>query len=78
MSESEIQYKSQIVLLLLRCEYISGPKLTKKGRGWFGPKFWRAYGKIMCAVSKKHRAATIEILDSLAEKQAEGFRPNLN
>lgn len=63
------KFKSRVMLLLLRCEYIAGPVLTKKGRGIMPTWFWVKYNDVMCFISKKHRNYVFEILDYLKRKE---------
>lgn len=37
---------SKIVLLAIRCEFIGGPTLTKKGKGLFPAWVWRKYANV--------------------------------
>lgn len=58
----------KIVLLMFRCEYLANEiyqsPLTKKGKGFFGPQFWRIYNKLMCLASKRHRDLVMKCLNN--------------
>lgn len=56
------QYKAWIALIAIRAEFIQGPPLTKKGKGWFGPKFWRRYCYIRRLFDKKFANAMYALL----------------
>lgn len=45
-----IKRGASIALMALRCEFISGPPLTPKGRGLLSPKQWRLVNRIRCAM----------------------------
>lgn len=61
----------KIVLLMFRCEYLVNEiyrsPLTKKGKGFFGPKPWRIYNNLMCFLSKRHRDLVMKCLNNFKD-----------
>lgn len=41
MKDKQLERRKNLMLMLLRCDYITGLTLTKKGKGMFTVKQWR-------------------------------------
>ena len=66
MNKTELR-QEKTMLMALRCQFIDGMSLTKKGRGLFSAKQWRLYHEIQCFFNKRYRTEMIEFLRSVKE-----------
>lgn len=53
---------TKTLLMAIRCEFIEGITLTKKGKGLLPPKYWRLYNRIQCFFSKKKQIRMVHLL----------------
>ena len=59
---------TKVMIMALRCEYIEGLKLTKKGRGILTVKQWRIYNNIKCFFSHRWRDDLVKFLKLVDEQ----------
>ncbi len=59
--------KTELLLMAIRCEYVSIPsmKLSKKGKGFFNPAKWRLINDAKCLVDSKWKNDMSELILSI-------------